>query len=214
VSSERHLDLPSVPDDYEPPVRMSGDEYRALELDRQGKYELHNGLAYPKFYPPGSHWAMAGGTEAHDQLTLRLLLALAGRLGEYGPCRVHTSDMKLRVATDKEYYPDAYVACTGPMQPGRRVLDDAALVCEVRSQSTADFDMGDKFNAYKGLPSLIDYLILDNRRPQATLFRREGGAWRQFTFVKGAVIPLESVDMSLPVDRLYDGLTLDPDPMS
>jgi Uma2 family endonuclease len=217
MSSERSLDLPPVPDDYQPPRRVSAEEYHRLEEQLPGKYEYHNGLTYPKFYPPGSHWAMAGGTEAHDQITLRLLIALGSHLGDQGPCRVHTSDMKLRVSMQEEhyqeYYPDAYVACTDPMQPNRRELDDAVLVCEVRSQSTADFDRGDKFDAYKRLPSLAEYLILDNRRAQATLFRRsDDGSWRQFTFGEGTVLPLESVDQLLPVDRLYTGLTLDPDP--
>jgi hypothetical protein len=92
---------------------------------------------YPRFYPPGSHWAMAGGTLAHDELIVNLIIALGTHLGRRGPCRVHSSDLKLK-AGDHDYYPDAYVAC-GETQPRQTRLEDAVLVCEVRSQSTAEF---------------------------------------------------------------------------
>lgn len=210
--SQRRYAPPPVPEDYEPPRRVSYADYQRLDESRPGKYEYHNGLMYPRFYPPGSHWAMAGGTEAHDQIIVRLLVALATHLGNFGPCRVYTSDMKLKAGM-REYYPDAYVVCDNPMQPNRRRLEDAALVCEVRSESTADFDQGDKFQAYMQLPALREYLILDNRRRQATLYQWEQeGVWRQIIFTESAQIPLETIGLRLPVDRLYEGVTLDPDP--
>lgn len=212
MASERQPILVTPPDDYEPPSRVSYEDYQRHDEESPGKYEYHNGLMYPRQYPPGSHWAMAGGTEAHDQIILRLLVALAVHVGNHGPCRVYTSDMKLKAGAH-DYYPDAYVVCNDPMRPNRRRLEDAALVCEVRSQSTADFDQGDKFQAYKRLPSLREYLILDNRRPQATLFQwGEDGIWRQITCTEGASIPLGTIGLLLPLAQLYDGVTLDPDP--
>ncbi len=211
--SERKPD-DAIDDGYEPPRRVSHAEYERLELVLPGKYEYHDGLMYPRFYPPGSHSHMAGGTEAHAQLILRLLTSFAIHLGTKGPCRVYPSDMMLR-ADAHDYFPDAFVVCNDPMQPRRTRLDDAVLVCEVRSESTADFDKGEKFDAYKQLRGLHEYLILDNRRPQATLFQKgSDGAWRYITIVEGAEVRLESVDMVLSLSRLYEGLTLDPNPFT
>jgi Uma2 family endonuclease len=178
-----------------------------------GKYEYHNGLMYPRFYPPGSYWAMAGGTVAHNDLTLNVLTALRSHLGRRGPCKVYMSDMKLK-AGDSDFFPDAYVAC-GETLPRQTRPDDAILICEVRSQSTAEFDRGDKFDAYKTLPGLQEYLLLDNRRKQASLFRKgEDGTWVYVTFSAGASIVLTTIDLEITVDALYDGVTLDPDPLS
>ncbi len=209
--SERKPD-DAIPDDYEPPRRVSHAEYERLSAILPGKYEYHDGLMYPRFYPPGSHSFMVGGTlEAHARIAIRFLAALARHLGS-GPCRSYNSDMKLR-ADAHDDFPDAFVVCNDPMQPRRTRLTDAVLVCEVRSESTADFDKGEKFDAYKQLPSLHEYLILDNRRPQATLFQKgTDGAWRYITIVEGAKVRLESVDMVLSLSQLYDGLTLDPNP--
>lgn len=140
--SQRQVEYPPIPDDYELPRRVSPEEYYRLEEQLSGRYEYHNCLMYPRFYPPGSVWAMAGATEAHDQVTLNLLIEIGLHVRTIGNSRAHTSDLLLR-AGPQSYYPDAYVTCNEPMQPARRQFDDAVLVCEVRSQSTADFDKYD-----------------------------------------------------------------------
>ncbi|HWE60585.1 MAG TPA: Uma2 family endonuclease [Chloroflexota bacterium] len=209
MATERRRNAPAMPEEYEPPRRVSSEEYQRLDEQLPGKYEYHDGLMYPRYYPPGSHWSMAGGTEAHVQIILRLLVALALHVGNHGPCRVYPSDMKLKAGTN-EYYPDAYVVCNEPMQPDRRKLEDAVLICEVRSKSTAKFDQGDKFKAYTQLPSLREYLLLDNRRRQALLYRKsDDGDWLDFAISAEAEVPLESVGLRLPLASLYDGLTLD-----
>jgi Uma2 family endonuclease len=192
---------------------VSEAEYLRRERELAGTYEYHDGLMYPRFYPPGSHWAIAGGTVAHDDLIVRLITALSNHLGTRGPCKVHTSDLKLKAA-DNSYYPDVYVACA-ETQARQTTLEDATLVCEVRSQSTAEFDRGDKFASYQRLASLREYLILDNRRPLATLYRKSGaGDWIVTTVTAGASLRLASVGLNLLVEQIYEGVTLDPDPTS
>ena len=123
----RYPDLPPYPEDFAPPRRVSLDEYLRLERELPATYEFHDGLMYPRFYPPGSHWAMAGGTVAHDDLIVRIITALSVHLGTRGPCKVHTSDLKLRAA-DNAYYPDAYVACS-EIHARQTALNDATLIC-------------------------------------------------------------------------------------
>ena len=211
MATERYPALPPIPDDYEPPRRVAREEYLRLSETLAGRYEYHEGLMYPRFYPPGSHWAMAGGTAAHAQLIVSILTTLRVHLGNRGPCRVYPSDMQITAAAN-DYFPDAHVAC-GETRPNQRRLEDAILICEVRSQSTAEFDREAKFEAYKHLPGLREYLILDNRRPQVTLFRKDDvGAWTYLVFTAGATVPLDAIELAVPVDDLYDGVTLDPDP--
>jgi hypothetical protein len=112
-----------------------------------------------------------------------------------------------------EYYPDAFVVCGAPMLANRRALDDAVLVCEVRSDSTAAFDMGEKFAAYQQLPSLREYLLLDTRRPEATLSRKDAqGGWSSRTIAGEEMLVLESVGLRVPLAQLYARLTLDDEP--
>ena len=197
--------------EYEPPRRVPIEEYLRLSAELPGTYEYHHGLMYPRFYPPGSHEAMAGGTRAHARLMVRMVAALDGHL-RGGPCNVYPSEMRLYVAERSYFYPDAFVVCNEDMEPNRIDERDALLVAEVRSASTSDFDRGDKFEAYRQLPSMREYLLLDNRRIQATVFRRgDNGEWRYLAFVEGAELVLESIGLRLPLRGLYEGIPLDRD---
>lgn len=61
--------------------------------------------------------------------------------------------------------------------------------------------------------SLREYLILDNRRPQVTLFQQAAGdIWTYLVLSAGATIALTTIGLALPIDALYEGITLDPDP--
>jgi hypothetical protein len=100
MATERNPDLPPIPEDYEPPRPVTYDEYVHLAEGLPGKYEYHAGLMYPRFYPPGSHWAMAGGTVAYDDLIVNVITTLRVHLGTGGPCKVHTSDMKLKARNE------------------------------------------------------------------------------------------------------------------
>ena len=166
---------------------------------------------YPRFYPPGSHEAMAGGTRAHARLIVRMVAALEGHL-RGGPCNVYPSDVRLYVAERSYFYPDAFAVCNVDMEPNRIDQRDALLVTEVHSASTSDFDHGDKFEAYRQLPSMREYLLLDNRRIQATVFRRgDDGEWRYRAFVEGSDLLLESLGMHLPLHEIYESIPLDRD---
>ncbi len=197
--------------DYEPPRRVSVEEYLRLSEGLPGKYEYYTGLMYPRYYPPGSHWAMAGGTRAHARLMARMVAALEGHLRS-GPCNVYPSDMRLYVTERTYFYPDAFVVCDEDMEPNRMDERDAIVVAEVRSASTSDFDRGDKFEAYRQLPGLREYLLLDNRKVQASVFRQsDDGEWRYVTYTEGSDLVLGSIGLSLPLLELYAGIPLDRD---
>jgi Uma2 family endonuclease len=51
------------------------------------------------------------------------------------------------------------------------------LVVEVLSDSTAAYDLGAKFAAYRQVPSLQEYLVVDINRRQLELFRRQPAGW-------------------------------------
>jgi len=175
-----------MPEDYEPPRPVAHEEYLRLAEMLPGTYAYYAGLMYPRFYPPGS---TPGGYPAMAGGTAahaQLIVALLAAL------RVHLGNRgPCRVypsrTLENDYFPDAYVAC-GDTGPNQRRLEDAILICE--------------------------YLILDNRRPQATLHRKDDdGTWTYLVFTAGATVLLDTIDLTLAVDDLYEGVTLDPDPM-
>jgi Uma2 family endonuclease len=109
-----------------------------------------------------------------------LLTAKSDRLLEGKPCEVFTSALRVRVvATGLATYPDVTVVC-GKLEvdpdDSATVLNPAVLV-EVLSDSTAEYDRGEKLDHYRKITSLREVLLVSHREPAIEVWRRdEAGA--------------------------------------
>ena len=105
---------------------------------------------------------MSGATARHS-LIAGTIFTRFFTAADAGSCRVFMSDMRLEAAGDKYYYPDITVVCT-PMAELDIVARGPCVVVEVTSPSTARIDRGEKLDAYRRIPTLRAYLIVDHRR--------------------------------------------------
>lgn len=161
-------------------------------------------------YCDGEMYAMAGGTPAHAELSASLIRLLGNQL--LGQCRISSSDLKVRIeATDLSTFPDVTVIC------GKRVVSaidknavtNPSVLVEVTSNSTEDYDRGEKLNHYRQCPSVQAVLLVSHRRPQVTVFSRVRGEWEQSEHRAGQQIRLETPELRLAVDEIYAGVELD-----
>jgi Uma2 family endonuclease len=154
-------------------------------------------------------YAMAGGTPAHAVLSLRVGALLDGQLR--GSCTVASSDLNIHVeATALSTYPDASVIC-GPIETkagDAKAVVNPTLLVEVLSDSTEDYDRGDKLRDYKLIPSLQAVWFVSQYRPEITVVERIVGGWQERTYAAGATIALESPRAQLRVDDVYEGVAL------
>ncbi len=183
-----------------PPAKLpafSGDDYLAWEAQQPGRSE----------YVAGEVFAMAGVEDRHACASLNLAMALRAEL-RGSPCRVYRSDVKLRVeAADAYFYPDVFVTCSAADLADRLIKREPVLVAEVLSASTAAYDRGGKFAAYRQLPSLREALFIDVSRRVVDLYRRGGdGLWVLHPLQAGDTMVLSSLGLSVPVDRIFDDL--------
>jgi Uma2 family endonuclease len=118
------------------------------------------------------------------------------------------SAMKLHVAAANSFfYPDVMVTCSAADAARRLVKEDARFVAEVLSPSTAAYDRGAKFAAYRALPSLEEYLLIDIDSRACDLYRKgAGGLWVLHPSGTGSSVTLASVDLTLAVDELFADL--------
>lgn len=158
-------------------------------------------------YVRGEVFAMAGGEDRHMTAAGNLFAALRNEL-RGSPCRVYMTDVKLRVdAADAFFYPDVFVTCSAADLADRLVKREAVLVAEVLSDSTAAYDRGGKFAAYRQLPSLREVLFVDLRQRSIDLFRRgEDGLWVLHPLQAGDTMTLHSLGLGLPVARVFEDL--------
>jgi Uma2 family endonuclease len=150
--------------------------------------------------------AMAGGTKAHNLISLNLARVLHGHLRNT-PCRVFSSDVKVHVAwewRERFYYPDVVVGCaTGDTDP--YVVEQPKLVVEVLSDSTEREDRSDKFYAYRHLASLEEYVLVAQDARRVEVYRRETG-WDLELYENEGDFNLRSVGLDLAIAEVYEGV--------
>jgi Uma2 family endonuclease len=152
--------------------------------------------------------AMAGGTEEHDRIGNNLRRELGGAL-RGRPCSYHGPDLKLTSPRGDVFYPDAFVRC-GPRSGSATAHDDAVIVFEVLSESTAEHDLTRKRQAYQSIPTLKVIVYLSQKLARAHLVRRDAdGHWTD-EGVEGldAVIELPVDGLRLALADLYDDTEL------
>jgi Uma2 family endonuclease len=135
--------------------RASFEEFLALEATSSERHEFVEGLVF----------ALAGGTDYHNRLVARILLALLPAAERAG-CEAFAEGMLLKVE-DAAHYPDFFVTCEEPLD-GARYKKTACLVVEVLSEGTEAIDRGEKLHRYRKLPAF---------RPTSWSPRRPSG-WR------------------------------------
>jgi Uma2 family endonuclease len=174
---------------------ISEADYLAGELASPIKHEYLAGAIYP----------MPGATNAHNRIATNILVALNQRIKD-GPCEVFNSDTKVRIRLPEEtrfYYPDALVTCR-PNPQEDSCQDEPAIVAEVLSASTRRLDLGEKKDAYVTISSLQFYMAVEQEAAFVHVFRRtDAGFVREEYQELDAVIPLESLQIELPLAEIY-----------
>jgi Uma2 family endonuclease len=152
----------------------------------------------------GEVFAMAGGSDKHATVILNVAIAVRQHL-KGTPCRVLTHDVKLRVEeADCYFYPDVFVTCSEADAKQRLIKSEAKLVIEVLSPGTTAFDRGYKFEAYRRLPSLQEYVLIDPDRQTAEVYRRSANdEWILRAFASGQGLALQCVDLSISAADLF-----------
>jgi Uma2 family endonuclease len=176
------------------PVRQATfEEFLSLEAQSQVRHELVDGFMF----------AMAGGTDYHNRLSIRFLLLIFGAVEQAG-CEVFAENMLLRIGNGL-YYPDVFVTCDEPLD-GSTYKRTACLVVEVLSDSTEAVDRGEKLHNYQQLSGLKAYVLVSQNHKRIEMYSRmEDGGWRYKTIDAGTVqLPCANIELNL--DDLYQGI--------
>jgi len=174
--------------------------YLAWEAEQSTKHEYHDGEVF----------AMAGASDAHVTVAGNVYMALRNHL-RGSPCSVFISDMKLRVEEDNAFfYPDVFVTCADSDRGQSHSKSAPVLVVEVLSPATSAYDRGAKFAAYRKLPTLREYALIDPERLSLDLFRREGDSkrWVLHPIEAGGHVEWASVGLQVPLEALYEDVPM------
>lgn len=170
-----------------------------LDIERQSliRHEYRFGLVY----------AMAGSTDNHDRIAFNFLKLIDNHLGESSNCRFYSGNVKVNYQDDFYYYPDAFVTCDPRDRDDRYIKRYPKLIAEVLSSSTQAFDLEDKFDDYKQLDALEEYVLVVQDTQRVECRRRlSTNTWETVIYESGEQVSLKSIGLEFAISALYRGL--------
>jgi Uma2 family endonuclease len=181
---------------------LSPEDYLEAEKSSPVKHEYHNGEVY----------AMAGASDEHVTIGINLTSLLRDHL-RGSNCRVYGSDMKVKIDTVNHfYYPDVMVSCDQRDREFRFFKKYPCLIIEILSEGTEAKDRGKKFEHYRSLETLKEYVLVAQDQAQVEVFRKnEAGLWVLYPFGEGGEgneVELVSLNIKVPIVSLYENVDL------
>ncbi|MFN0101265.1 MAG: Uma2 family endonuclease [Bryobacteraceae bacterium] len=177
--------------------RLTEAEYLAIEAKAEFKSEFFQGEMF----------AMAGASPDHNRIQGDFFNELSNRLEQCG-CEVFTSDARIRVAAIGLYtYPDISIARGGAqfLDGVTGTLLNPAVIVEVLSPSTEAYDRGAKFQRYRALSSITEYILVSQDAPLVEVLSRNADeTWtpRSYSGLSDSC-RIESLDIEVPLARIY-----------
>jgi Uma2 family endonuclease len=160
-------------------------------------------------YVDGRVFAMAGASADHNRIARNLVAELAARL-RGGPCEPFINDIKVRIPEPANvyYYPDVLVSCD-PSDDAEYYRERPSYIFEVISPQTERIDRREKALAYRDIPGIKGYIILEQDQVQATVMRPAASGW-ETEILRGpdAILTFSDLKIEIPLARIYERTAL------
>ena len=175
---------------------ISPDEYLEGERSAEVRHEYVDGHVY----------AMAGASDDHNRIAGNIFAELRERLRGH-PCEPFINDMKVKIPpafADVYYYPDVLVACD-PTDNARYFRERPTVLIEVLSTETERTDRREKALAYRQIPTVEAYVLVEQERMAATILRRTEPGWQSHVIEgPGSILKLPGIGVEIPLERIYE----------
>lgn len=186
----------------QPKQYITSEEYLAFERTSDEKHEYYAGTIY----------AMAGGSARHNRIAGSAYAALYAQLRQRN-CNVYPSDMRVKIVQTGLYtYPDITIICGNEQYEDRKedTLLNPTIIIEVLSPSTEKYDRGKKFQQYRSILSLREYILIAQDEYHIEQFTRQSDNRWVFSEAVGrdGKIELPAVQCILLLEEVYEKVDL------
>ena len=183
-----------------PKQLLTAQEYLAIERKAVTRSEFYRGEMLAMDLPSFEHNLITGNLSRE-----------AGYELKDAPCRILTSDMRIKVVATAFYtYPDGLIVCGEPEfeDAERDTLLNPRVLVEVFSDSTESYDRGGRFQQYRRIPSLQEYVVVaQNEVLVERWVRQANDSWRLTEFPDPAgTFEFASVPVRVPLAEIYRGV--------
>lgn len=181
-----------------PKTKLTPTEYLEFERKSEIKHEYYNSKIF----------AVSGAERNHSKVVANLS-GLVWQHLKGKNCEIYANDMRVFVPISGLYtYPDLVVVCGEP-QFQDDVFDtllNPILLIEVLSDSTEGYDRGKKFQHYRSIESLQEYILVSQSEARIEKYVRHGdGFWLLSEAVgSDSEIEFSSIECLISLSDVYD----------
>jgi predicted adenylyl cyclase CyaB len=183
---------------------------KILNIEEYLKFE--NISAEKHEYYQGEIFAMSGSKVNHNIISVNILTTLKQQL-KGKPCQPFNSDQRIYIPQNTLFtYPDISIIC-GEIKTKNdddwNIINPAVIV-EVLSPSTKNYDKGEKFGLYRDIPTLNEYILVDSETIRVEAFRiNNSGHWELEELKSGEnILAIKQVGFSITLTEIYEGTKL------
>jgi Uma2 family endonuclease len=161
-------------------------------------------------YLGGQVFARAGGSKAHNIITLNIASRLRSLL-RGNACDVFMSDMKVRLKAANQnktifYYPDVLITCN-PEDRDKYFVNYPCVIFEVLSPSTEASDRREKLVNYQTIASLQEYILVSQDKIKLEVYRQDlQGDWTMEVLGSKDTLVLNSINLALTMADIYEDI--------
>jgi Uma2 family endonuclease len=160
-------------------------------------------------YFDGDICVILSGSAGHNRISRNVLrlfdAALAG-----SSCEAFGSDMRVNTPSGLYTYPDASIICGPKVSNAAETISNPIVIVEVLSDSTRNYDRGEKFDLYRSIVSLRHYLLIEQNLHQVEHRHLDAdGSWS--TEIKNAAhdtVNLSGVAIDLTIAEIYEAVKM------
>jgi Uma2 family endonuclease len=180
-----------------PEKRMSQKEYLEFERRSDEKHE----------YLDGQIFAMPGAKRNHNKIVANLSGLLWQNL-KSKDCEFYPNDMRVFIPKTGLYtYPDLVVVCGDPqfLDAVPDTLLNPVLLIEVLSESTEGYDRGKKFQHYRSIDSLNEYILVSQNEARIEKYLKQGDGFWALSEAIGleSAIQIDSIDCEFTLGDIF-----------
>jgi Uma2 family endonuclease len=179
------------------------EEYLQMEEKVEDKNEYHNGEIIP----------MTGSTTNHNKIAVNFCRKFPLTINDQD-YELYIGDIKLLIPNYKVYtYPDIMIVKGKPIYEGsgKTIINNPLIIAEILSKSTQNYDRGEKFKYYRSLPSLSEYILIDQYSFYVEQYAKQNDQRWLFKDNEGsqAMLNLDSIDFQIAFSDLYARIDFD-----
>jgi Uma2 family endonuclease len=182
---------------------ISPEHYLEMERASDVKHEYYKGEVY----------AMSGASPAHNDVAYNINRLVAPFLHGKG-CKLYGSDFRIYIPANSLFtYPDFSIVCGKSETPDVYTdnLTNPTVLIEILSKTTKDYDRGTKFNLYRSIKTLKEYILIDSTSISVEIFTGQGdNSWILTEFKQlSDNFFITTIGLTLQLRDIYEDVSFD-----